>query len=335
MEPLNIKEFVYKAKEALKGKEVRRLAMIHAGVTVAAGLLVTLLQYVLAEGIGNTSGLSGLGTRSILETLQTVLQWANVILLPFWNLGFLYVSLQWARGNTADRKDLLKGFQHIGPCLGLMVNRALLTLGVMVIAINIGSTMYMMLPSSGWVLELAQEYGNTDALYDYLYSMDANQITEMFRSMIPMVVISTVLALALLVPLLYRFRLAEYAILNHPGIRGMPAMFISAGLLRRRRWQLFKLDLRLWWYYGLKLLCVLLLYADLLLGAVGIAVPSGDFAFLVTYLLYLAGLFLVETLFRPQVDTAYGLFYEKMMELGPVQKKQVPVDPQNMPWDEQ
>ena len=62
---LNIKEFIYKARENLAGKNVRRLAMIHAGVTVAAGLLITLLQYVLAEGMGNTSGLSGMGTRSI------------------------------------------------------------------------------------------------------------------------------------------------------------------------------------------------------------------------------------------------------------------------------
>lgn len=335
MEALNIKDFIDKAKEALKGKEVRRLAMIHAGVTVAAGLLVTVLQYVLAEGIGNTSGLSGLGTRSILETLQTVLQWANMVLLPFWNLGFLYVAVQWARGNRPVDRDLLTGFHRVGPCLGLLVNRLLLTLGVVVVVTNISSAVYMMLPSSEWILDLAQEYSNTDALYAYMYSLDMTQIMELFQAMIPMLVISVVLALVLMVPLLYRFRLAEYVILDHPGLRAMPAMLISGGMLRRRRWQLFKLDLRLWWYYGLKLLCVLLLYADLLLNAVGIAVPSGALSFLVTYLLYLAGLFLVETLFRPQVDTAYGLFYEKLKELVPVQTKQVPAVPQNMPRDEE
>ena len=150
-----------------------------------------------------------------------------------------------------------------------------------------------------------------------------------------MLVISVVLSMVLLVPMLYRFRLAEFAILNHPGVRGLPAMMISAALLRRRRWQLFKLDLHLWWYYGLKLLCILILYADVLLGAVGIVLPGGELSFLVVYLLYLAGLFLVEMLFRPQVDTAYAVFYETVLELGPVQKKQVPVNPQNMPWDSQ
>ena len=331
---LNIKEFIYKAKENLARKNVRRLAMIHAGVTVAAGLLITLLQYVLAEGMGNTSGLSGLGTRSILETGQTLLQWANMVLLPFWNLGFLYVALQWARGNDPVEKDLLTGFYRIGPCLGLMLNRLIMAICITILAVNLGSTIYMMMPSSAWIRELTMGFTSTDAVYDYLYSLDGAQIMEMFLKMIPMVVISAALELILLVPLLYRFRLAEFAILHYPGVRGLAAMVISASLLRGRRWQLFKLDLRLWWYYGLKALCVMLLYAELLLDAAGIALPAGELMFLIPYLLYLAGLFLVEMLFRPLVDTTYAAFYEKLVELGPVPGKwSVPL-PQQMPPEE-
>ena len=332
---LNIKEFIYKARENLAGKNVRRLAMIHAGVTVAAGLLITLLQYVLAEGMGNTSGLSGMGTRSILETGQTLLQWANMVLLPFWNLGFLYVALQWARGNDPVERDLLTGFSRIGPCLGLMLNRLIMTICITILAVNLGSTIYMIMPSSEWIRELTMGFTSSDAVYEYLYSLEASQIMEMFWKMLPMVVIGAALELILLVPLLYRFRLAEFAILHYPGVRGLAAMMISASLLRRRRWQLFKLDLRLWWYYGLQALCVLLLYADLLLGALGVAVPAGELSFLIPYLLYLAGLFLVQMLFRPQVDTAYALFYEKVTELGPIQKKQLSVEPKDLPWDEE
>lgn len=331
---LNIKECIYKAKENLAGKNVRRLAMIHAGVTVAAGLLITLLQYVLAEGMGNTSGLSGLGTRSILETGQTLLQWANMVLLPFWNLGFLYVALQWARGNDPVEKDLLTGFYRIGPCLGLMLNRVIMAICITILAVNLGSTIYMMMPSSEWIRELTMGFTSTDAVYEYLYSLDGAQIMEMFLKMIPMVVISAALELILLVPLMYRFRLAEFAILHYPGVRGLAAMVISASLLRCRRWQLFRLDLRLWWYYGLKALCVMLLYAELLLDAVGIALPAGELMFLIPYLLYLAGLFLVEMLFRPLVDTTYAAFYEKLVELGPVPGKwSVPL-PQQMPPEE-
>ena len=76
-----------------------------------------------------------------------VLQLANTILLPFWSLGFLYVALLWARETQADKKDLLTGFHRIGPCLGLMVNRAVLTIIVMVVCINVCSTAYLLTPA--------------------------------------------------------------------------------------------------------------------------------------------------------------------------------------------
>ena len=111
-------------------------------------------------------------------------------------------------------------------------------------------------------------------------------------------------------------------------------MLISATLMRRRRWQLFRLDLHFWWYYGLKVLCMLICYADLLLAALGVNLPVGtDAVYLITYGLYLAALFMVEISFRPRVDTAYAIAYETLKEMGPVIPK--PVEkPEKMPWDE-
>jgi hypothetical protein len=130
--------------------------------------------------------------------------------------------------------------------------------------------------------------------------------------------------------------MAEYVILDEPRARGLSAMVISATLLRRRCWKLFQLDLRFWWYYGLKLLCALMCYIDVLLAIVGIQLPvSGDGVYFASYGLYLAGLFCVEVAFRARVDTAYALAFEKMKVLGPVMKKPVPVNPGQMPWDEE
>ena len=97
MEKLNGKKIIARARERLQGVNTRPLALLHTGVTVGVAFAIMLLQYVLAEGIGNTGGLSGMATRSILETIQLVLQWANTILLPFWSLGFMYVALLSAR----------------------------------------------------------------------------------------------------------------------------------------------------------------------------------------------------------------------------------------------
>ena len=336
MEKLNGKKIIARARERLQGVNTQPLVLLHTGVTVGAAFVIMLLQYLLAEGIGNTGGLSGMGMRSVLETAQLVLQWANTLLLPFWSLGFLYVALLWAREAQADKRDLLAGFHRVGPYLGLMLNRAILTILVLVVSINISSVIYMMTPAADRILELAESFGNTDQMYDYLYSLDMEQIMVLLRSMIPMMVIGCVLASVLLIPLLYRFRMGEYVILDQKGIRGIGAMILSAALLRRRRWQLFKLDLRFWWYYGLKLLCTVLLYGDMILETVGVVLPVGSgMAYVLTYVLYLGGLFAVEISFRPRVETAYACAYEQLKEMNPIEQKIVPVKPQDMPWDEE
>lgn len=336
METLNVSMITHTAREKLEGKDSRKLAVFHTGITVAAALVVTLLQYVLAEGIGNTSGLSGLGTRSVLQTIQTVLQWANTLLMPFWGLGFLYASMRWARGESAKRQDLLTGFRRWGPYLGLLLNRTMLTIGVLILCTNLSGMLYMILPASSTITGLAMTAGgDMEALAEMLEGLSSGQITELMYAMLPMLLIIAAAAAALLIPLMYRFRMAEYVILEEPRARGLSAMLISAAMMRRRRWQLFRLDLRFWWYYGLKVLCTLLCYGDLLLTALGVHLPVGeDAAYLITYGLYLAALFAVEVAFRPQVDTAYALAFEAFQEMGPVIPK--PAEkPENLPWDEE
>lgn len=336
MEKLNVNLLIKEANKKLAGKDAVRLAAFHAVITVAAALVITLLQYVLSQGIGNTGGLSGMGTRSILETIQTVLQWANMLLLPFWNLGFLYAALQWAKGNYARREDLLAGFRRIGPYLGLTLNKVFLTFAAMLLCANISSAVYMLTPAAAKLTQMAAEAGSDpQTVYAYLESLTQAQMWQLVEAMLPMLVISGILTALLLIPLLYLFRFAEFVILDQPGARGLSSMFLSAALLRRRCWQLLKLDLKLWWYYALQVLCSAILYAEPLLAAIGISLPvSGDAMFLLAYVLYLAALFGVQTLAAPRVQTAYACAYEACLAMGPVKKKPVKT-PRNLPWDEE
>ena len=331
MEKLNVAYFVNDAREKLEGRGANRMAAIHTGVIVAVGLVLTVVQMMLSESMGKATGLSGLGTVSLLQTAQTVLQWANTLLVPFWNLGFLYVALQWARSSGAADRDLLTGFQRIGPCIGLLLNRFLICFGVMFLTVNICSTAYMATPAGTQLMEMITAAGGD---MNAIYEMSEAQMTELMASMTPMLIIWGILCILLLVPILYRFRLAEYAILDYPGIRALPAMILSAGLLRRRCWQLFKLDLRFWWYYGLKLLCMLVCYADVLLSAAGVILPvEADVIFIVTYIAYLALLFGVEACFRPRVETAYACAYDALKEMGPALRKTASATPRNLPRD--
>ena len=336
MENLNVRFFADDAREKLQGKNAKDLSVFHTGITVGAALVITLLQFALAKGIGNTSGLSGLGTRSILETIQTVLRWANMILLPFWSLGFLYASLLWARDSYARREDLLTGFRRFGPCLSLLLNRAVLSILVMILCVNLSSTVFMLTPAAAPLIELAEAAGgDMDVLNQMLAQMPWESTMELVYALLPMLILWGVLSLAILIPLLYRFRMAEYVILEEPRARGLSSMLISAALLRRRCWKLLRLDLHFWWYYGLKVLCMVLCYADLLLELMGVSLPiGGEAASLITYGLYLAALFALEVSFRPRVDTAYAGLFLALKEMGPVPRK-VSAVPQKMPWDEE
>ena len=335
MEKLDVTYFVKDSGEKLEGKNSRRAAMIHTGVIVAVGLVVTLLQLVLAKGMGNATGLSGLGTISMLQTAQTVLQYANVILTPFWNLGFLYVAMQWARDRQTADRDLLTGFHRVGPCIGLLLNRFVIIFVVILASVMICSSGYAMLPAGQQLQSQMLSSGAVD-YYSYMESMTQQDMDALIASLRPVLIISCVVAAIALVPILYRIRLAEFVVLDHKEARAFPAMLTSSNLLRRRGWQLFKLDLQFWWYYGLKALILVVCYADSLLALAGVTLPMGeDAAFLLTYVIYMALLFGVDVCFRPRVKAAYACAYDALKEMGPAPKQTQPAVPQKMPWDEQ
>ena len=90
------------ARERLRdnGANARKLVLIHTGVVVLLSLISSGLNIYLDDQIGATGGLSGLGTRSILQTIQTMLQYITTLFSPFWTVGFLTVAMIWA----ADRQ---------------------------------------------------------------------------------------------------------------------------------------------------------------------------------------------------------------------------------------
>ena len=335
MEKLNVTYFVKDAREKLEGKDSRRAATIHTGVIVAAGLVLTIVQMLLARGMGNATGLSGLGTVSMLQTAQTVLQYANTILAPFWNLGFLYVAMLWARNRASADRDLLTGFRRVGPCIGLVLERFLVAVLVVLASALICSYIFVKTPAGQQLEAQMIAIGAVD-YYSFLENVPQQEMDAMMKSMQPVLILCGVSSVAVLVPILYRMRLAEYVVLDHKEVRALPAILISASLMRRRCWQFFKLDLQFWWYYGLKMLILAVCYADSLLSFAGVTLPiSEDAAFLLSYAIYLVLLLGLEVCFRPRVETAYACAYDALREMGPVPKKNQPAIPQEMPKDAQ
>lgn len=322
------------ARNRSRGEEKTKLSAIHAGISAGVALAVTLICYLLERGIAQTGGLSGMGMRSVLQTAATLLTNANSVLAPFWNLGFVFVALLWVRGQSAHLGDLLAGFRRFGAYLRLLLNRAFLTVAAGFISVYLSAAIYMMTPWSAAVAEFAQSAGmDMGVASEMVARMDLAQMNALLYSMLPMLIIWVVLCAVMAVLLLYKFRMAEYFLLDDKRMGTLRAMFHSSQMLRKRRFKLFRLDLRFWWYYGLHILCLAVYLSDLWLPLMGIEVPGGIVTSLGLYVLYLLSLFLVQTFLRPQVQTAYALAYEELLHMEPVMPK-IRSMPRNLPGDE-
>ncbi len=253
----------FQAREALAGAsfDPKKLILIHSGATVALGLVLALLDYLLEQQIGGTGGLSGVGLRSVLETVQTVLLIGQLLVSMFWQIGFAYVALKISRGEPAGISDLFQGFRQFGPVLRLRLLTGLLYGGISMACAYIASILFMFTPWANG-LDAAYEIGTEEAL---MAAMDA--------VMLPLTGIMVGVMLLVLVPYSYRLRQVEFALMENPRQGAAMAIRKSRWMMKKRRWALCKLDLRFWWFYALEVLTLVLADGDLILGMLGVELP--------------------------------------------------------------
>ena len=303
----------------------KKLVLIHTAILMGASLLVVILDYILAGHIENTGGLGGLGARAILSTIQSALQLALLISTPFWQMGLTHSVLRIARKQSAAPKDLKEGFFRFGPVLRLQLARLLLCVLIGILSMNIGTTIFAFTPFSG-PLEalLSQLEGQLSANSSFV--VDEATYLALVDAAIPMLAITGVLYAAFLIPLLYRFRLADYAIMDEDRPGALKALGISARLMRNNRFQLFRLDLSFWWFYLMEALSIAICYADTLLPLLGITLPiSADVLFFVSYGLYIAAQLALYWWAGAQVKTTYAVAYDGL------RTKYFPQQPQTPP----
>lgn len=314
MSDFSPRALVLEAKQAVGDTTYppRKLALLHTGVTAAASLAVALLTYFLDAGIGNTGGLSGLGSRAILQTAQSILQLLVSVLSPFWVMGFVAAAIQLARRQEATPHTLTKGLRRWGPSLRMLILECLIYLVVVMVAVQLGTTLYTLTPASNQLRALIEqiETADTDSLTILLESLDEATLLRLFLSMLPFILIPLG---ALLIPVAYRLRLAEYVLMDDPRCGALFAITASFRLTKGNCWKLFRLDLRYWWFYALEILVALLAYGDVLLPVLGVTLDLGAItASMIFYALALGGQLLLYSWKKPQVMTTYALFYDHL-----------------------
>ncbi len=284
---LQVSDLHRSARDRLQGVSgnPKKLVLIHTAIALGSSFLLTVVNYLFSLQIENTGGLGGLGTRSILATAQSVLELAVMIALPFWQLGIYYAALQWAKGENAEFGSLLQGFRRFSSVLGMLLLRSLLFITLAIAVVNVGSFIFMLTPFAAPLLELFAPIMEQSATPEQLEALLTPELIEsVSRASIPLLIISGVLYIAVALPLFYRLRFGDFAVME--GLPAGRALLKSFAITQRRFWQVLKLDLSFWWFYLLQMLSVALCYADTILPAMGIALPvSGVTAAFVFYAL--------------------------------------------------
>ncbi len=332
MDKFNRRDLKIQAKEALSRSQSRplRLVGIHAGVTVAALLLLTALNALLQGQIAGTGGLSGMGYRSILSSVQALIQPLVSILLAFWNIGYLFVAWKLARGEDAAPRDLLQGIRRVGPAARFLVIKALIFLALGMICFYPSMSLYLMTPLARPLMEALEPLAAQSAVAGSVEITDA-MAEAVSQAMVPMLGIFLIIYLAVCTPFFYRFRLAEFALWEDPQAGALSALRRSSRITRGSRMDLLKLDLSFWWYYLALALLTALSYGDLLLPLLGIQLPvSQDAAFYLFYGLSLVGQGVLILVAKNYVTVTLARAYETLRHPPEQTPRQMP--PVNVPW---
>ncbi len=292
------------------GYSPKRLMLVHTGVALGLTLVLIVLDYFLDQSISSTGGLGGIGTRTTLETLRSLLQVTNALLLPFWEIGLTYAMLRIIRHQPAEPRQLLTGFGLFGPVLRANILRWAIYFAVLMLGMQLASTLYLLTPWGTPLLEAVEQMMNTGVTDPYTILTEELTL-KIAATFLPMLL---VVCLVLLVPVLYRLRMMDYCLLDseHPG--AFRALGMSLVLTRKKCWRLAKLDLSFWWFYALEALAVTICYGDLLLALCGIRLPMD--ASVASLLFFLAGACLQLGVYvwkRDLVAATYAAAYEALL----------------------
>lgn len=311
MDILNPKNLRKQAEMALRrGREPKKVIYSYAGISLAVSLAVFLVNLFLNQQIEGTGGLGNLGTRAIFETVQQLLPAASSLFAMCMNLGLLSGLMRISRGQYADHTDLKTGFRKFWPVFRLSMLQALIYLAVAFLAVQVGSTLFMFTPWAEPLMELLMPIYESGTL-----SLDEAQLLALIDPMIPLLIVTGLVMLIMLLPVMFRIRMAHFCLLDDPKGRAIAALRESNRMMRRRFGQMLKIDLNLWLYYAATAVMFLVLYADLIMALLEIPFPMDATVFATVLFVVSAAIqFGIHVFLRPTAEITYLKAYDSLRE---------------------
>ena len=289
----------------------KQIVVIYAGLALGLTALVTVLSHVLGLMMDNFGGLSNLGKKTMLSSLQSMLPMVQSLLTMCLDVGYLAAMLRIARGMYTSPQTLRLGFDRFWLLLRCSIFKGLILSAVVFASLYFGMMIYMMTPFSDAAVEIITPLMSQISMLNAEITIDDATYLQLVDSMTPAFVICGIVLLILGTPVLYNYRMAEYVIIDKPAVGAMAALRESKQMMRGNRLQMLKLDVSLWWYYLATLAAAVVCYGDVLMPMLGVELPVSDtVAYFGFYGLYLAASFAVHYFLRNRVEVSYALAYD-------------------------
>jgi uncharacterized membrane protein len=304
---VNIRQLRADAQQTLSPRlqTARKLVFISQGVMLGVQVLLALLDVLLEVMMDGHGGLSGMPLRSVLSTVTAMVSLAASFLTPFWSAGLLFAFLGIARQQECSTGHLTEGFRRFGPYLRYILLTFLLITGISIGIVYLFSILSAFLPTNPEFSAIIIE--NQDAFFADPEAVLA-QIPRhlLLEAMLSSLLLFFVLFLIIMIPLLYRLRLANFAIMDKPGTGALAAMSYSMRTMKGNCISAFKLDLHFWWYYLIALVISSIPQLQPLLPF------NSSVSHLLLYCIYALGALTLNWYFMPLVHTTYAKFYTSL-----------------------
>ena len=295
-------------------REEKKLVLIYGGIVIGLAVLVTLLSHVLDLRIAQSGGLSNMGSRTILSSIQSVLPMVQSVVLLCLEIGYIAAMLRISRGQYVSTQTLRLGFDRIWVLIRVTLLQSLIYTGVSVAAFYLSANIFAVTPLSSDFMDIVLPMmEGTTMLNPATLMLDEATVLQLLKSMIPLFVITGIIFAVLAIPVFYQYRMVNYVIIDKPALGAMAALRESRKIMRRNGFALFRVDLSLWYYYLAGAAAVVIGYGDWILASLGISLPlSETAASLVFYGFLLAAQFAVYYFLRNRAEVIYGLVYEDL-----------------------
>lgn len=310
----NIRQIHDTARQRLDQAQYKnQIILIYSGIFIGLSVLVTVATYILGEQISKTGGLSNMGLRSILSTIRSVLPILQNLVLLCLELGFLNAMIRMARGLYTSPQSLRAGIPRFWAAIRCSLLLSFRYFLVGVCSFYLAIMIFTITPLSDEAIAILEPLVDQMTVMDTELVLEEAVVVQLVDSMTPAFILWAVLLLISVVPVFYRYRLANYVLMDKPAYGALMALGESKVLTRKNCFALFKLDLSLWWYYLLVGISLVICYGDAILSLLGVVLPFSDtVSYFLFYGLFLAAQFAIYYFFGNRVGVTYALAYESL-----------------------